>query len=174
MFIACIWCAVSPNISSIGASRVFQGFGMSALQRYYLLSYWSLSLVRRSNSTSIAFSLQPSSKYFCRSIWSVFPCCILLPFSIHERGSRSVIWGFSIMSGITLSIMSWSSVNSVAYCWYYRGPLLYSYAIQNLSWQMGFWFVTIPLGICLLLVFFFVPEVRQSIIFCNITMIANH
>ena len=51
-------------------------------------------------------------------------------------------------------------LNSIAHCWYYRGPLLYSYVIQNLSWQMGFWFFTIPLGICLLLVFFFVPEVR--------------
>lgn len=33
MFIACIWCALSPNLASIRASRVFQGFGMSALQR---------------------------------------------------------------------------------------------------------------------------------------------
>ena len=56
-------------------------------------------------------------------------------------------------------------LNCVAYCWYYRGPVLYSYVIQNSSWQMGFWFVAIPLGICLLLVFFFVPEVRQSIPF---------
>ena len=54
-------------------------------------------------------------------------------------------------------------LNYITYCWDYRGPLLYSYVIQNLSWQMGFWFVAIPLGICLLLVFFFVPEVRQSI-----------
>lgn len=39
------------------------------------------------------------------------------------------------------------------------GPLLYSYVVQNLTWQWGFWFVTIPLGIAVLLVFFFVPEV---------------
>ncbi|KAG6829771.1 hypothetical protein H0H92_003561 [Tricholoma furcatifolium] len=32
------------------------------------------------------------------------------------------------------------------------------YVIQNLSWQMGFWFLAIPLGIADLLVFFFVPE----------------
>ncbi|KAG6829769.1 hypothetical protein H0H92_003559 [Tricholoma furcatifolium] len=38
------------------------------------------------------------------------------------------------------------------------GPLLYSYVIQNLSWQMGFWFLAIPLGIADVLVFFFVPE----------------
>ena len=37
MFIASIWCAVSPNIPSITASRVFQGFGLSALQRYLFL-----------------------------------------------------------------------------------------------------------------------------------------
>ncbi|KAF8899280.1 MFS general substrate transporter [Infundibulicybe gibba] len=103
MFISCIWCAVSPNMASIRASRVFQGFGMSALQ-------------------------------------SLVASTIEQIYFVHERGSRSVIWSFSIMAGITL------------------GPLLYSYVIQNLSWQMGFWFVTIPLGIAVLLVFFFVPE----------------
>ena len=56
----------------------------------------------------------------------------------------------------------------------YRGPLLYSYVIQNLSWQMGFWFVSIPLGICLLLVFFFVPEVRELISTCSLTVVAHH
>ncbi|EKM83954.1 hypothetical protein AGABI1DRAFT_103980 [Agaricus bisporus var. burnettii JB137-S8] len=61
-------------------------------------------------------------------------------YFVHERGSRNVIWHFSILSGITL------------------GPLLYSYVIQNLSWQMGFWFVSIPLGLAVILVFFFVPE----------------
>ena len=55
----------------------------------------------------------------------------------------------------------------VAY-WYYRGPLIYSYVVQDLSWQMGFWFVAIPLGICLVLVFFFVPEVRQPVLFCDL------
>ncbi|KAF8963907.1 MFS general substrate transporter [Flammula alnicola] len=103
MFIACIWSAVSPNMSSIKASRAFQGFGMSALQ-------------------------------------SLVASTIEQIYFVHERGSRTVIWSFCIMAGITL------------------GPLLYSYVIQNLSWQMGFWFVTIPLGICVFLVFFFVPE----------------
>ncbi|XP_006454269.1 hypothetical protein AGABI2DRAFT_214100 [Agaricus bisporus var. bisporus H97] len=103
MFISCIWCALSPSISSIRASRVFQGFGMSALQ------------------SLVASTLEQI--YF-----------------VHERGSRNVIWHFSILSGITL------------------GPLLYSYVIQNLSWQMGFWFVSIPLGLAVILVFFFVPE----------------
>ena len=56
--------------------------------------------------TSIAFSLQPSSIYFCRSIQSIFSCWILLAFSVHERGSRTAIWSFAIMSGATLSIMS--------------------------------------------------------------------
>ena len=65
-------------------------------------------------------------------------------------------------------------LNFIAHCWYYRGPLIYSYVIQNLSWQMGFWFIAIPLGICLVLVFFFVPEVRQLISFCNLAMIAHH
>ncbi|ETW86516.1 major facilitator superfamily [Heterobasidion irregulare TC 32-1] len=103
MFIACVWCAASPNLTSIRASRVFQGFGMSALQ-------------------------------------SLVASTIEQIFFIHERGARSVIWSFSIMAGITL------------------GPLIYGYVVQNLSWQMGFWLVSIPLGICTLLVFFFVPE----------------
>ncbi|KAF8079194.1 MFS general substrate transporter [Lyophyllum atratum] len=103
MFISCIWCAVSPNMASIRASRVFQGFGMSALQ-------------------------------------SLVASTIEQIFFVHERGSRSVIWSFSIMAGITL------------------GPLLYSYVIQNLSWQMGFWFVTIPLGLSVISIFFLVPE----------------
>ncbi|KAF9446134.1 MFS general substrate transporter, partial [Macrolepiota fuliginosa MF-IS2] len=103
MFVSCVWCAVSPGIPSIQASRVFQGFGMSALQ-------------------------------------SLVASTIEQTFFVHERGSRSVAWSFSIMAGITL------------------GPLLYSYVVQNMSWQMGFWFVTIPLGIAVVLVFFFVPE----------------
>ncbi|KAF9055995.1 MFS general substrate transporter [Panaeolus papilionaceus] len=97
MFVACIWSAVSPNMTSIRASRAFQGFGMSALQ-------------------------------------SLVASTIEQIYFVHERGSRSVIWSFSILAGITF------------------------YVIQNLSWQMGFWFVTIPLGLCVLLIFFFVPE----------------
>ncbi|KAJ8454169.1 hypothetical protein ONZ51_g13188 [Trametes cubensis] len=103
MFISCIWCALSPNLASIRASRFFQGFGMSALQ------------------SLVASTLE---QIYC----------------VHERGSRSVIWSFSIMAGITL------------------GPLICSYVIQNLSWEFGFWFVSIPLGLCVLMVFFFVPE----------------
>ncbi|KAH9884634.1 MFS general substrate transporter [Cubamyces lactineus] len=103
MFISCIWCALSPNLASIRASRFFQGFGMSALQ------------------SLVASTLE---QIYC----------------VHERGSRSVIWSFSIMAGITL------------------GPLICSYVIQNLSWEFGFWFVSIPLGLSVLMVFFFVPE----------------
>ena len=70
--------------------------------------------------------------------------------------------------------VSFGHLKSVAYyCWYHRGPLINSYVIQNLSWQTGFWFTAIPLGICLVLVFFFVPEVRQSISFGNLKMIAH-
>ncbi|OCH90552.1 MFS general substrate transporter [Obba rivulosa] len=103
MFISCIWCAVSPNLASIRASRLFQGFGMSALQ------------------SMVASTLE---QIYC----------------VHERGSRTVIWSFAIMAGITL------------------GPLLCSYVVQNLSWQWAFWFVSIPLGLNSLAVFFFVPE----------------
>ncbi|PIL31083.1 MFS general substrate transporter [Ganoderma sinense ZZ0214-1] len=103
MFISCIWCALSPNLASIRASRLFQGFGMSALQ------------------SLVASTLE---QLYC----------------VHERGSRSVIWSFAIMAGITL------------------GPLICSYVIQNLSWQFGFWFVSIPLGLNAIAVFFFVPE----------------
>jgi len=103
MFVSCIWCAASPTLPSIRASRVFQGFGMSALQ-------------------------------------SLVASTIEQIYFIHERGVRSIIWNFSILAGITL------------------GPLIYSYVIQNLSWTLGFWFVSIPLGLCTLMVFFFVPE----------------
>ena len=40
-----------------------------------------------------------------------------------------------------------------------RGPLLNSYVIQNLSWQLGFWFVSVACGLSFLATFFFVPEV---------------
>ena len=60
----------------------------------------------------------------------------------------------------TVNNIDFGFLNSVAYCWYYRGPILYSYVLESFSWQMGFWFLIIPLGICVLLVFFFVPEVR--------------
>ena len=63
-------------------------------------------LGRRANSTSTAFSLQPSSNYFCRSIQFIFICWILLASSVHERGTRTAIWAFAIMSGVTLSIIS--------------------------------------------------------------------
>ncbi|KAI0370107.1 MFS general substrate transporter [Pilatotrama ljubarskyi] len=103
MFISCIWCALSPNLASIRASRLFQGFGMSALQ------------------SLVASTLEQI-------------------YYVHERGSRTVIWSFAIMAGITL------------------GPLICSYVIQNLSWEFGFWFVSIPLGMTVIMVFFFVPE----------------
>ncbi|KII93279.1 hypothetical protein PLICRDRAFT_385585 [Plicaturopsis crispa FD-325 SS-3] len=103
MFVSCVWCALSPNIPSITASRVFQGFGMSALQ------------------TLVGATIEQM-------------------FFVHERGARSGIWSFSIMAGIT------------------AGPLICGYVIQNLSWQMGFWFVSIALGMAVLMVFFLVPE----------------
>ena len=82
-------------------------------------------------------------------------------------GLLNYVWDYLVIN------VDFGSLNSAAYCWYYRGPLLYSYVIQNLSWQMGFWFVAIPLGICLFLVFFFVPEVRHPIPFCNVTIAAH-
>ncbi|CAL1694911.1 unnamed protein product [Somion occarium] len=103
MFISCIWCAASPNLASIRASRVFQGFGMSALQ-------------------------------------SLTATTIEQIFFVHERGIRTVIWSFAILAGITL------------------GPLICSYVVENISWQMGFWLVSIPLGIGVILVLFFMPE----------------
>ncbi|KAI0082117.1 MFS general substrate transporter [Panus rudis PR-1116 ss-1] len=103
MFVSCIWCAASPSLASIRASRVFQGFGMSALQ--------SLT------ATTV------EQIYF-----------------VHERGMRTILWSFSILAGITL------------------GPLICSYVIENISWEMGFWFVSIALGISVLSVFFFIPE----------------
>ena len=78
---------------------------------------------------------------------------------------RNYVWCYFVNN------VSFGPLNSVAYYWFYRGPLLYSYVIQNMSWQMGFWLAAIPLGICLVLVFFFVPEVRQSIPSCSLTMI---
>ena len=43
----------------------------------------------------------------------------------------------------------------------HSGPLICSYVIQNLSWEFGFWFVSIPLGLTVIMVFLFVPEVRS-------------
>ncbi|KAI1791956.1 major facilitator superfamily domain-containing protein, partial [Ganoderma leucocontextum] len=92
MFISCAWTALSPDLASIRASRIFQGFGEAA------------------------------------------------PHCVHERGLRSSIWNFSRLAGVTL------------------GPLIYSYVIQNLSWQLGFWFLSIACGISFIGVFLFVPE----------------
>ncbi|KAI1791927.1 MFS general substrate transporter [Ganoderma leucocontextum] len=103
MFISCVWNALSPDLASIRAARIFQGFGMAAPQ---CLAATTLEHI-----------------YF-----------------VHERGSRSIIWNFSLMAGITL------------------GPLVYSYVIQNLSWQLGFWFASIACGLSFVGVFFFVPE----------------
>ena len=86
---------------------------------------------------------------------------------ISDMGLLNYVWGYLVNNVV------FGPFNSVAYCWYCRGPLLYSYVIQNSSWEMGFWFAAIPLGICLLLVFLFVPEVRQLISFYNLTMIAH-
>ena len=82
-----------PRVWNVRYAEVFISVGR------YSLKWWA-------NSTSIAFSLQPSSIYFCTSIQSIFSRWILLAFSVHERGSRSAIWSFAIMSGVTLSIMS--------------------------------------------------------------------
>ena len=47
------------------------------------------------------------------------------------------------------------------------GPLICSYVIENLSWEFGFWFVSIPLGMTVIMVFFFVPEVSQLALGCD-------
>nr|VWO95044.1 Cercosporin MFS transporter CTB4 (Cercosporin toxin biosynthesis cluster protein 4) [Ganoderma boninense] len=65
-------------------------------------------------------------------------------FFVHERGSRTLIWNFATRASITLGEC--------------RGPFIYGYVIQNLSWQLGFWFAGFACGVCFLGVFFFVPE----------------
>ncbi len=40
-----------------------------------------------------------------------------------------------------------------------RAPPVCSYVIENLTWEFGFWFVSIALGIATVMVFLFVPEV---------------
>ncbi|KAM5540669.1 hypothetical protein V8D89_005700 [Ganoderma adspersum] len=82
MFVSCIWTALSPNLASIRASRLFQGFGMVAPEA-------------------------------------------LVPITIEHM---------------------------------FLGPFIYGYAIQNLSWQLGFWFAGLSCGMCFVGVFFFVPE----------------
>ncbi|KAJ7598367.1 MFS general substrate transporter [Mycena floridula] len=103
MFIGAIWCALSPNLASIRASRVIQGIGAAAFQ-------------------------------------SLIPSTIEHIFFVHERGTRTIIMGFSLSLGFTL------------------GPLLYGYVVQNLPWNMGFWFLAIAAGVATLLLFFFVTE----------------
>ncbi|KAI1791982.1 major facilitator superfamily domain-containing protein [Ganoderma leucocontextum] len=82
MFVSCVWTALSSDLVSIRASRVFQGFGEAA------------------------------------------PQCLIAATLEHL----------------------------------YLGPLINSYVIQNRSWQLGFWFVSIACGLCFIGVFFFVPE----------------
>ncbi|KAJ7578643.1 MFS general substrate transporter [Mycena floridula] len=103
MFLGAIGCAVSPNLMSIRASRVIQGFGAASFQ-----------------------SLPPST--------------IENLFFVHERGTRTIIWNFGMTAGFTL------------------GPLLYGYVVQNLHWNMGFWFLAIAAGVAIFVVFFFVVE----------------
>ncbi|PIL31132.1 MFS general substrate transporter [Ganoderma sinense ZZ0214-1] len=61
-------------------------------------------------------------------------------YFVHERGSRSTIWNFATLAAETLS------------------PFIYGYVIQNLSWQLGFWFVSIAFGLLFVMTLFFVPE----------------
>ncbi|KAM5535246.1 hypothetical protein V8D89_011052 [Ganoderma adspersum] len=103
MFISCVWSALSTDLVSISASRVFQGFGGAPLQSLVAITIAQL--------------------YF-----------------VHERGTRSCIWGLSQVAGSIL------------------GALVNGYVIQNLSWRLGFWFVSIACGICFIGVVVFVPE----------------
>ncbi|KAM5538339.1 hypothetical protein V8D89_007941 [Ganoderma adspersum] len=80
-----------------------------------------------------------------QGIGGAAPSCLVATtlehlYFVHERGVRSSIWGFSLFAGLTL------------------GPLLNSYVVQNLSWQLGFWFVSVACGLSFLATFFFVPE----------------
>ena len=70
------------------------------------------------------------------------------------------------MAGITLCVVLLRVFRKMADVIFHRGPLICSYVIQNLSWEFGFWFVSIPLGINTIMVFFFVPEVCLLIIPC--------
>ncbi|KAM5538327.1 hypothetical protein V8D89_007929 [Ganoderma adspersum] len=108
MFISCIWTALSPNLTSIRASRIFQGVGLAPAQ------------------CLVAATLEH----------------IYLQV-VHERGSRSTIWNFALIGGTAL------------------GPFVYGYVIQDLSWQLGFWFVSIACGLAFVCVFFFVPETTR-------------
>ncbi|KAJ7595186.1 MFS general substrate transporter [Mycena floridula] len=71
---------------------------------------------------------------------SLVPSTMEHIFFVHERGTRSTIWGFGMSVGFTL------------------GPVLYGYVVESLQWSMGFWFLTIAAGVATLVVFFFVME----------------
>ncbi|PIL31134.1 MFS general substrate transporter [Ganoderma sinense ZZ0214-1] len=103
MFISCVWSALSTDLVSISASRVFQGFGGAPLQSLVAITIGQL-------------------------------------FFVHERGTRSCIWGLFQVAGTVL------------------GPLVNGYVIQNLSLRLGFWFVSIACGVCFIGVVLFVPE----------------
>ena len=45
----------------------------------------------------------------------------------------------------------------------HRGPFIYSYVVQYLSWRLGFWFIDIACGLLFVGVFFFVPEVSRPL-----------
>ncbi|KAM5538336.1 hypothetical protein V8D89_007938 [Ganoderma adspersum] len=106
MFIACLWTAISPGLTFIRVSRIFQGIVIAPAQ------------------CLVAATLEHI--YF-----------------VHERRSRSIIWTFSLIGGTTL------------------GLFIYGYVIQDLSWQFGFWFVSIACGLSFISVFSFVPETTR-------------
>ena len=63
------------------------------------------------------------------------------------------------MAGITLYVFRSKRTHDISLIIQYSGPFIFGYVVQNLSWQMGFWFISIPLGLNVLMVFFLVPEV---------------
>jgi len=62
-------------------------------------------------------------------------------FFVHQRGKATTLWGFSIISGISIA------------------PLVNGYIVESsLRWKWCFWLIAIAHGIGFFLVLFFVPE----------------
>ena len=94
MFITCIWAAVSPNIGSIRASCIVQGFGLAA-GRWFVLSTFHITGQVLTQYPRL-FSLVANTiehLYLCVVVFSsLVPHELVVFCSVHERGSRSCMW----------------------------------------------------------------------------------
>ncbi|KAI1648888.1 MFS general substrate transporter [Daldinia loculata] len=101
--ISTIWCALSPNFTSLILARIFQGIAVSPVE------------------------CLPSAT-------------IAEIFFLHERAYRIGVYTLLLLGGKNLV------------------PLVSAVIIERLEWRWVFWILAIVVGVCGILLFFFVPE----------------